>query len=77
MRMGYGNETDLLFKVSPFLFIHKDQVKIVSATELLVNVPHGGCKVIPSEEQANGNGLTCGMEPGLMQSWCIANYHLP
>lgn len=52
----------LLFEVPPLLLVHQNQVDIVTNRELLVDVPHGGRQVIPTQEQANGNGLPCRME---------------
>lgn len=41
----------LLFKVSSVLLIHQHQVKEVAHGELLVDVPHGGCQIIPCRRQ--------------------------
>ena len=59
---GRGGVVHLLFEVPPLLLVHQNQVDIVTNRELLVDVPHGGRQVIPTQEQANGNGLTCRME---------------
>lgn len=48
----------LLFEVSPIFFIYKHQVQKVPHRELLVYISHCGCKVITSQEKANGNGFT-------------------
>lgn len=41
----------LLLKVSSVLLIHQHQVKKVAYGELLVDVPHGGCQIIPCRRQ--------------------------
>lgn len=48
----------LLFKVPPFLLIHKHQVEVVAYGELFIYVPHGGCQVIPSQEHPDGDTFT-------------------
>lgn len=57
MEVGF-DVLHLLFEVSPVLLIHQHQVKEVPHRELLVDVPHGGCQVVASQKQTDGNGLS-------------------
>ena len=45
----------LLLEVPPLLLVHQNQVDIVTNREFLVDVPHGGREVVPTQEQTNGN----------------------
>ena len=45
----------LLLEIPPLLLVHQNQVDIVTNREFLVDVPHGGREVVPTQEQTNGN----------------------
>ena len=60
----HTTHTHLLFEVPPLLLVHQNEVDVVTDGELLVDVSHGRCQLVTAQEQANGNGLTCGMEWG-------------
>lgn len=51
--------TYLLLEIPPIFIINENQVEIVSNRELFIDVTHCRCQVIPIEEQADWNGLTC------------------
>lgn len=56
---GPGRGTHLLLEVAPFLLIYQHQVEVIAHRELLIYVTHGGCELIPCQEEPDGDGLTC------------------
>ena len=63
-RANLRSKPHLLFEVPPVLLVYQNQVDIVTNRELLVDVSHGGRQLIPTQEQANGNGLPYRIEQG-------------
>ena len=62
-KRGRGaSEAHLLFEISSILLIHQNQIDVVANRKLLINISHCRSEVIATQEQANGNGLPCGME---------------
>lgn len=56
---GPAESTHLLFEVAPLLLVYQHQVEVIAHRELLIYVSHGGCELIPCQEEPDGDGLTC------------------